>query len=141
MGTRSTIKFYESFGKDEQGKPKVRPVACIYQQYDGYPSGVGMELAEFLNSMTVVNGFGMNEKKGTHANGMGCLAAQFIAEFKTGIGGFYMTNPDDSQEYNYEVYLNEKGLYMVCDAEYSDDKPFEGTPEKFMELVNAEELT
>ena len=31
---------------------------CIYRQYDGYPSGHGHELAQFLGSKTLVNGFG-----------------------------------------------------------------------------------
>lgn len=39
MGTRSTVKFYDE--SDE-------PILCVYQQYDGYISGVGHDLAKFL---------------------------------------------------------------------------------------------
>ena len=61
----------------------------MYRQYDGYPHGHGAELAEFLNGGKVVNGIGADEKH-TVFNGAGCLAAQMIAHFKNGAGGFYI---------------------------------------------------
>jgi hypothetical protein len=39
MGTHSTIKFYNEYDI---------PLICIYQQWDGYISGVGYDLANFL---------------------------------------------------------------------------------------------
>lgn len=123
MGTRSTVKFYSEFHPDE-------PVLSVYQQFDGYIGGVGYELAEFLKDKKVINGIGMGETmaKG-YANGMGCLAAQYVAKNKIGIGGFYMTTKDDEQEYNYEVRLVDGQLIIKVDK-------FEGTPE---ELLNYEE--
>ena len=103
-------------------------VASIYQQYDGYPDGVGMELAEFLALKTVINGFGV-ESMETHANGAGCLAAQYIKEFKTGIGGFYMTSKEDTQEYNYKVVVGRGGKVNL----ELPGEDFVGTPEEFME--------
>lgn len=91
MGTRSTIHFQED----------GETVATIYQQFDGYPDGVGLELANFLKGITIVNGIRGSDKR--LANGVGCLAAQFIADHKDGPGGLYITHPDDSQEYNYMV--------------------------------------
>ena len=41
MGTRSTVKFYNRNNKN---------LISLYNQYDGYYSGVGMELLEFLES-------------------------------------------------------------------------------------------
>lgn len=131
MGTRSTIKIYGTFDrpeKREKNGEKVLPVASIYQQFDGYHSGVGLDLAEFLDGITVINGIS-GENVGTHANGMGCLAAQFIQQNKTNIGGFYMTHPEDEQEYNYEVWFTDDGLIMIEDE-------FEGTPEEFIKMVN-----
>ena len=56
---------------------------------------------------------------------MGCLAAQFIKEHKTDIGGLYMTNKDDSQEYDYEVRIvNDKIQISVDD--------FVGSPEELL---------
>ena len=41
MGTRSTVKFYSEFGKEEI-------ILSSYQQSDGYIEGVGHSLANFL---------------------------------------------------------------------------------------------
>lgn len=92
MGTRSVIKFQEN----------GETLCAIYQQFDGYLEGVGATLFEFLDGITIVNGLSFGQPKRV-ANGVGCLAAQFIAEQKSGAGGFYMTHPSDSQEYDYYV--------------------------------------
>lgn len=79
----------------------------MYRQFDGYPSGHGLELAEFLNSIeAVTNGIRVGETRKT-ANGMGCLAAQMISHFKTDCGGFYLESVDNTdcwQDYEYHVY-------------------------------------
>jgi len=115
MGTRSLTLVY-----NEEGKPLVN----MYRQFDGYPSGHGLELAEFLKPLTLTNGISGNPTN--TANGMGCLAAQMVMHFKFGIkhdlrtadwkkigeynshaGGIYL-NPIDArdcwQDYEYHVY-------------------------------------
>lgn len=110
MGTRSTTTI-----KDENGKTLV----TLYRQFDGYPTGHGQELADFLKARTLVNGFGMDMTAKTHANGMGCLAAQLITYLKGDqIGNVYVTEAGDSQEYNYTVYPKDGQLYLRCESEY-----------------------
>lgn len=95
MGTRSLTFVYDG----------DVPVINIYRQYDGYPSGHGHELAQFLDSKTLVNGFG--KQNSFEANGMGCLAAQLIVQLKHGVGGIYIypvTSTDCFQDYEYHVY-------------------------------------
>jgi hypothetical protein len=95
MGTRSLTFVYDG----------DVPVINIYRQYDGYPSGHGHELAQFLDSKTLVNGFG--EQNSVEANGMGCLAAQLIVQLKHGVGGIYIypvSSTDCFQDYEYHVY-------------------------------------
>ena len=97
MGTRSLTFVYD----------EDTPLINMYRQYDGYPSGHGAELAEFLSGFEIVNGYG--EVKPKLANGMGCLAAQLIANFKQTVGGFYiyaLTDTDCFQDYEYHVYDN-----------------------------------
>jgi hypothetical protein len=80
----------------------------MYRQYDGYPTGHGAELAEFLAPFTLVNGLGINETRKV-ANGMGCLAAQLVANFKDGAGGFYLyptSAVDCGQDYEYHIFDN-----------------------------------
>jgi len=95
MGTRSLTFVYEGNS----------PIINMYRQFDGYPSGHGAELAEFLMSGEMVNGF--SDKNAKQFNGMGCLAASMIAHFKNSVGGFYIhavTDTDCFQDYEYHVY-------------------------------------
>jgi len=106
MGTRCLTFVYN----DKQ------PILNLYRQFDGYPEGHGAELALFLNSKTLVNGYSTQD--GTQANGMGCLAAQLVAHFKNSVGGFYIhstESKDCGQEYEYHVYDNSITVIKNCD--------------------------
>ncbi len=101
MSTRSTIAIYEN----------TKHLVTIYQQCDGYPSGVGKALAKFVSS-------------GTLFNGMGCLAAALIKELKDGPGGTYIVPKGDEEEYNYVVRgstFGECPLTISCKGHESAD--------------------
>jgi hypothetical protein len=123
MGTRSLTYVYE--GKKEDW---VLPFVCMYRQFDGYPAGHGAELADFLNGGKIVNGIpgGSNVRL---FNGMGCLAAQLVANFKDGAGGIYLyparLKQDCWQEYEYHVW---EDTVRVTDT---NDILFEGSWEDF----------
>ena len=121
MGTRSLTYVYADRS----------PVVCMYRQFDGYPTGHGAELAEFLNGFQIVNGYG--EAKPKLANGMGCLAAQMIAYFKVGTGGFYLEpvelGQDCYQDYEYHVYQD---LVTILDSDRSEI--FTGTWQQFYDF-------
>lgn len=106
MGTRSTTHIYN--GKIN----KKNHLVSIYRQFDGYLSGYGIDLINYLSSMTVVNGYNSSQENGQYANGMGCLSAQLIKHFKEGIGGCCITNSDDSQEYDYHVYTHNDKIHI-----------------------------
>lgn len=116
MGTRSTVKFFD--------KDSKKPLLSVYQQYDGYITGVGHELANWLKHKKMVNGFGLSDSmENGVANGMGCLAAQYVAQNKTEIGGFYCTESNDSQEFNYEVrYIDEQFQITVNKNKFTPDE-------------------
>lgn len=95
MGTRSLTRINDSDSR----------IINMYRQYDGYLSGHGKELYDFLAGMEVINGIS-GQKMGAAANGAGCLAAQMVAKFKTEIGGIYMypvEATDCGQDYEYVV--------------------------------------
>lgn len=84
MGTRSLTFVY-----DEQGEKIIN----LYRQFDGYPTGHGVELAEFLNEVK--------------HNGSGCLAAQLVSFFKKEPMNFYLHSTkveDCGQDYEYHIY-------------------------------------
>lgn len=126
MSTRSTVKFYNEFDQEQ-------PILSVYQQYDGYIEGVGHELATWLKDKKVINGISGQTMQDGYANGMGCLAAQYVAAKKDRIGGFYLTSSDDEQNYNYTVrMLDEKLIIEVDDI-------FKGTPEELLNFKEHEE--
>ena len=88
--------------------------AVLYQQLDGYFSGVGKTLVQFLSGMVITNGIKFGEKRKT-ANGPGCLFAQIITLFKTGVGGAYLEQPDveEGEEYNYYVDVIDKKIEIT----------------------------
>jgi hypothetical protein len=125
MGTRSLTFVYEN----------NKPIVNMYRQFDGYPSGHGSELAEFLNSGKMVNGYSSKTEK--QFNGMGCLAAQMVAEFKDGVGGFYIYSVDSTdcwQEYEYHVFENKVVVKNPTEV------IFEGEWDKFAEFCSQEEM-
>jgi hypothetical protein len=109
MGTRSLTWVYDTY-TNEDGNKQHEPIIKLYRQYDGYVSGHGLELAEWLSQYRVVNGLGLLDEGVKVANGMGCLAAQLVANFKDGPGQFYLYAPvlgrDNWQEYEYHIYAD-----------------------------------
>ena len=58
MGTRATIHI----AKREEGvsfsEIPEKKIVSIYNQYDGYPEGLGVTIADYLNGKRLVNGLG-----------------------------------------------------------------------------------
>lgn len=147
MGTRSLTFVYSESKSGE----KATPIMNMYRQYDGYPSGHGAELAEFLSGGRLVNGLsGMGKEK--QFNGMGCLAAQMVANFKDGAGSFYLypvTTTDCGQDYEYHI-LNIDGQFKIdvyycgCNffgmsSDYESEVVFSGSLPEFIDFCNVTE--
>lgn len=98
MGTRSITVMVDGYDDTE--------IAVLYRQFDGYLSGHGKELADYLSEFTAITNGISGSEKGKIANGPACLAAQLIAYFKVGVGGFYLYpagTRDCGEEYTYIV--------------------------------------
>ncbi len=107
MGTRSLTYIKEK-------GPEGPAICCIYQQYDGYPSGVGKIIHDILKGTAVVNGF--SDKAQKQHNGMGCLAATLIAKRKKGIGNVYVypaDSKDCGEDYTYTIYLSDRMVIQL----------------------------
>jgi len=150
MATRGIIRF----AKREEGvsfneHPENVEVQ-IYKHYDTYPEGLGLDLAKFLGDFRVVNGLGKDEDK--VANGMGCLAAQLIANLKTHSinrhgdikctpGNVYVENPDTKRtdlEYIYYIWVTEnKSIWISMFKGFGNGDDFDcifvGEPKKLIE--------
>ncbi len=96
MSTRCTTRFFDRSGKE---------FTCIFRHHDGYPSGHGAELAEFLNSRVIVNGLTSTRIPGKEkANGIGRLASQFICWFEDDEPAIYPPKQKCDDDYSYEVH-------------------------------------
>jgi hypothetical protein len=99
MGTRSLTVF-------EDHKQEI---CVLYRHMDGYPTGHGADLKDFLKAFRVVNGLASGRSR--IANGMDCLAAQVVAHFKKEPGSFYLQpagTRDCGEEFIYTLYCPNK---------------------------------
>jgi len=127
MGTHSIVRF-----KDSKGQVRV----AIYQQYDGYLDGVGLDLAQFLSRIVLVNGIPGTKLEGdkVYGNGLGCIAAQYIAAKKEGPGNLYITvNDCDDEAYNYDVTIDDEEGTIKMKETRSPGSPC--TPAEFVKNI------
>jgi len=119
MGTRSTTKIYNQWG---------RLVLSLYKQFDGYHSGWGTDLKNFIKRGTFVNGIpsGLEVEENCLHNGIEDFALNLVKEFKQGAGGLYATTENDEQEYNYKIEFKalEGGAFSI---KISSDRDFNET--------------
>jgi len=134
MATRALINFVDredgvSFS-EHPGVDKIH--VQIYNHYDGYPSGLGVTLADYLQDFTVVNGLSIGQEK--VANGIGCLAAQTVKYLKDEPGQIYLYKPGkrDWEDYEYFIWCKEGHGVWISIFDYKGDCIFVGKPDKLI---------
>ena len=140
MATRGLIRF----AKREEGvsfneHPENVEVQ-IYNHYDSYPEGLGLDLAKFTRDFRVVNGLG-SDLPDKIANGMGCLAAQLVANMKDGPGNVYVEKPRKARfmiDYTYYVWVADNKSIYISVFDYDDNCIFVGEPYKLIEKYDKE---
>lgn len=117
MGTRSTTVLMDD---------KNRPIAIMYRQFDGYPSGHGKDLVTLFKRSILVNGFSSRYDERLQVNGMNDCAVQVITALKnkSGAGSIYLYNSADArqEEYHYTVYA--KKVIETEDALWQNPEAF-----------------
>lgn len=89
MGTSSVARFIDDGDV----------ICAIYKHCDG--GDFGKTIAAFAKDITIVNGIPLGNAR--VANGMGCFAAQLIADIKTEPGDVYMCHPENEGDYTFTV--------------------------------------
>jgi hypothetical protein len=129
MGTHSLILFQERTSSGD-----IIKYVVIYQQYDGYLSGVGLELVRFISSKKIVNGyaFGVDNQ----ANGYECLIAQYISSYKKGVGGLYIypATTELNEDFNYVITYDANGSSFTIKVNDDDEAPIEEYEKKYCEI-------
>tara|TARA_R100001594_G_scaffold1383_2_gene6000 strand:- start:1224 stop:1655 length:432 start_codon:yes stop_codon:yes gene_type:complete len=125
MATRALINIVErqegrSFSKT---LPSTAIHTQIYKGYDGYPEGLGVTLANYLDGYEIVNGISY-DMQGPIANGIGCLAAQLVSYIKNEPGDIYLRPPSDIdfEDYVYYVWVKEKEEIMISIFDCEDEQ-------------------
>ncbi len=110
MPTHCTVKFYNEDSEDEI-------ILSVYHQYDGHTKG--KELAEWLKNKKIVQGVGNRSLESGEANGMGCLAAQYLAQHKDCVGSVYCCSNDTTDErYNYKIkFIDNQFIIEIIEEE------------------------
>ena len=103
MATRAMI----SIAKREEGvsfsEEPNQTIVDIYHHWDGYPEGLGVTLASYLNDYHIVNGMG--RENDNLFNGIGCMAASIVAELKDGPGDVYIEPRESHSWIDYHYYI------------------------------------
>jgi hypothetical protein len=122
MGTTARVIF----------KSEGKTVFNMQANYDGYPEGVGLDLARIMLEGKLVNGLGANRTLGYYFNGASCLAASVIALMKKEPGNIYLypTNDNFGANYTYEINVTKN---HTIDFIMTGGKTFEGDLEGFIE--------
>jgi hypothetical protein len=104
MATRAMI----SVAKREEGvsfsEEPNKTIVDIYHHWDGYPEGLGVTLASYLDGKKITNGLS-DRNDYSIFNGMGCLAASLIAELKDGPGDVYIEPRESHGWIEYQYYI------------------------------------
>lgn len=118
MASSCTIKFFN--------ENSDKPFTCVSHYIDGKPNMVGLDLAIWLKDIEIIDGIGRERIEDGYANGMGCLAAQYIAKVKNEVGNVYIRDVEHIERHNYEVHIK----YGRIRIKYND---FYGKPDQYIE--------
>jgi len=109
MGTRSTTKFYENY------KGEKYFIGGIYCQFDGYLSGHGKALRDYLKGKKIINGISGQTLREAF-NGIDCLGAAVIAHLKNKIGSVYLCTEENKQAYNYKIWPEGESIFIEVEC-------------------------
>ena len=133
MATRATV----SIARREEGvsfseKPN-KTIVDIYHHWDGYPEGLGVTLASYLDDMKMTNGISSKDNPEYVFAGLGCLAASIVAELKDGPGSVYIEDRGTHGWIDYHYYVwgdYNKGIWIsIFDG---DECIFVGKPRQLL---------
>ena len=136
MSTRSLVRFATREEGVSFSEHPERVEVQVYKHYDGYPQGHPLELAKFLKDFKIVNGIPYPDPDRV-ANGLGCLAAQYVAAFKMKAGDLYLEHQDtDHYDVEYITYVwgtEYKDIWMSIFAASEDTAMFVGKPQQLID--------
>ena len=125
--------------------------AVMYRHSDGYPSGHGRELAEFLVRKTITDGIPYRRdghdftdaERALTFNGPEDLAAALVTHFKNAVDGpgevylYPAGTRDMGEEYVYTITLTTNDRIVIVVHDYEGNKLFVGFPNQMLDVFLA----
>lgn len=142
MSTNGSVLFSRRHKDGE-----CRNLVQVYRHCDGYVEGLGYELAEWLLKKKMINGISFNQSMKEYANGLGCLAAEFIHDFKTDLGDVYICETGDRDfPYLYHVVIDDDvngatpvdNICMITVYDWNGKVIFFGKPSELIKFKEPE---
>ena len=135
MATRSLVRFARREEGVSFSEHPEKIEVQVYKHWDGYPSGHPTQLANWLVNKRIING--LTSDSYNVANGLGCLAAQYIAAFKMEPGDLYVESPDTNHgDIEYVTYVwgdYNKDIWMSIFDTYEKKCIFVGKPQELID--------
>ena len=136
MATRSLVRFAKREDGVSFSEHPEKIEVQVYKHWDGYPQGHPLELAKYLKDFKKVNGISGRDIR--VANGLGCLAAQYVAAFKMEAGDIYIESPEYSEhsDIEYITYVwgvDGKDIWMSIFDTYEEECIFVGKPQELID--------
>ena len=138
MATRAMI----SIAKREEGvsfsEIPDKTIVDIYHHWDGYPEGLGVTLASYLDNMKITNGISSKDDPDYVFAGLGCLAASIVAELKDGPGNVYIEDPNRKHGWlDYEYFVSGDEYKDIWISIFDGDECiFVGKPQTLLDKYN-----
>ena len=113
-------------------------MVSIYNHFDGYPEGLGVTLASYLDDKKITNGLGKDRY--SVFNGLGCMAASIIAELKDEAGQIYIEDPECPHTWiDYEYYVwGDDGKDIWISIFDGDECIFVGKPKALIDKYDTD---
>ena len=135
MSTRATITFVD---KDTE-------LVKLNYHHDGYIEGLGYDIAKWFLKKRIGNGIGFDDYNDDFCNGVGCMVAKFIHDYKTEPGELYvipLSSENKWYDYNYRVIVNDEGKKCSLDeitkiivTNWDKNEPiFRGSPGELLQF-------
>jgi len=117
MSTRSVTNIHEMKSLSEE----ERIVCTFFRHCDGYPDGMGKDLAGYLEDKNLVNGIGMDYVKGRDFNRAGTISIPLMSYIQELSGAEVMPTGSNGgdEDYIYDIFYREGGFVIKTTCKYS----------------------
>ena len=120
MSTRCITHIHEMKTLD----PNEHIVCSFYRHWDGYPSGHGRDLYEWLKDKGLKNGIGLDFREGKDFNRAGSMAVKLMNHIYNISGCEVIPTgaKNYGEEFTYHIYFRDDKFIIICRDEWEEEE-------------------